>query len=292
MNKKITVIILTYKTNLQTLKNCLNSINKNINILVIENSKKFENEKSLIKKYKNLKIFCTGSNLGYAKGNNYGLKKITTKYALILNPDTICQKNFFKNINETIKNVKEFHIIGCQYSEKFLDKQAGFFNDNSSIRFSNLTKVDWVKGFSLLVNIKKFKNKKIFDENYFLFFEEIDLCKSIKKKFGNVYFSKNLKIKHLGLKSSTGENLSDLEDLDNLKNWHYMWSNFYYHKKNYGYFFSFKKNFGKLFRSFIKTILYFLLLQKRKRDKYFFRFFGLCASMCGKPSCFRGKNYS
>ena len=119
MNKKITVIILTYKTSLQTLKNCLNSIDKNINILVIENSKKFKNEKSLITKYKNLKIFCTGSNLGYAKGNNYGLKKITTKYALILNPDTICQKNFFKNINETIKNVKEFHIIGCQYSEKF-----------------------------------------------------------------------------------------------------------------------------------------------------------------------------
>ena len=292
MNKKITVIILTYKTNLQTLKNCLNSIDKNINILVIENSKKFKNEKSLITKYKNLKIFCTGSNLGYAKGNNFGLKKITTKYALILNPDTICQKNFFKNINETIKNVKEFHVIGCQYSEKFLNNQAGFFNNNSSIRFSNLTKVDWVKGFSLLVNIKKFKSKKIFDENYFLFFEEIDLCKSIKKKFGNIYFSKNLKIKHFGLKSSTGENLSDLEDLNNLKNWHYMWSNFYYHKKNYGYFFSFKKNFGKLLRSFIKTIFYFVLLQKIKRDKYFFRFLGLCASMSGKPSYFRGKNYS
>ena len=290
MNKKITVIIVTYKTKFQILKNCLNSIDKNINIIIIENSNKFIGENLLIKKYKNIKIFCTGSNFGYAKGNNIGLKKITTNYALILNPDAICQKNFFKNLNEIINKLKEFHIIGCQYSNKLFHNQAGFF-DNRRNKFSTLTKVDWVKGFSLIINIKKFKSRKIFDERYFLFFEEIDLCKSIKKKFGNVYFSKKLKIKHLGLKSSTGEKTLDLEDLENLKNWHYMWSNFYYHKKNYGYFFSLKKNYVKFIKSLIKMIFYFLLLQQKKRNKYSFRFLGLLNSIIGRPSYFRGRNY-
>ena len=290
MNKKITVIIVTYKTKLQILKNCLNSIDKNINVIIIENSKELIGKNSLLKKYKNLKIFCTGSNLGYAKGNNFGLKKISTNYALILNPDTICQKKFFNSLNELIIKLKEFHIIGCQYSNKLFHNQAGFF-DNSKNKFTALTKVDWVKGFSIIINMKKFKTKKIFDEKYFLFFEEIDLCKSIKRVSGNVYFSKKLKIRHLGLKSSTGKTKSDLEDLDNLRNWHYMWSNFYYHKKNYGYIFSIKKNFGKLIKSLIKIVFYSLLFNKKQRNKYFFRFSGLLNSIIGRPSDFRGKNY-
>ena len=287
MNKKITVIILTYKTNLQTLKNCLNSIDKNINILVIENSKKFKNEKSLITKYKNLKIFCTGSNLGYAKGNNYGLKKITTKYALILNPDTICQKNFFKNINETIKNVKEFHIIGCQYSEKFLDKQAGFFNDNSSIRFNNLTKVDWVRGFSLLVNIKKFKNKKIFDENFFLFFEEFDLCKKTLINGNLIYSSNKLLVKHLGFKGSFASDAKYEIDALKLKNWHYMWSQFYFNKKYEGIFISYIKGLASLLKNSIKILFNIITNNELETIKYKFRFSGLLSSMMAKKSSFR-----
>ena len=291
MNKKITAIIVTYKTKLNVLKNCLDSLDKNINIVLIENSKKFKEKAPLIKKYKNLKIYCTGSNLGYAKGNNFGLKKINTKYAIILNPDTICQKNFFKNLNEIIKNLKDFHLIGCQYSEKLSHNQAGFFNKDIKKKFKNLTKVDWVKGFTLIINMNKFKTKKVFDENYFLFFEEIDLCKSIKKKSGNVFFSKKLKIKHLGFKSSTGKTKYDKEDLNNLKNWHYMWSNFYYHKKNHGYIFSFIKHFGKLVRSLLKVIYYSLLLKQEKQNKYLFRLLGLYNSIIGNPSFFRGKNY-
>ena len=284
MNKKITIIIVTYKTNLQTLENCLNSIDKNINIVVIENSKKFKNEKSFIKKYKNLKIFCAGSNLGYAKGNNYGLKKITTKYALILNPDTICQKNFFKNINETIKNAKEFHVIGCQYSEKFLNKQAGFFNNNSSIRFNNLTKVDWVKGFSLLLNIKKFKTKKIFDENYFLFFEEIDLCKKVKKNKGKIYLNKKIIINHEGASSVSKSNAFELEKN---RNWHWMWSTFYYQKKYKGLIVALIIISPKFFSSLIKTLFYLLILNHEKKDIYYCRLSGIFNSILGKKSWYR-----
>ena len=81
----LSVIILTYKTELDILEKCLSSIDNNIKILLIENSDKFINEKQIRNKYKNVSIFCTGSNLGYGGGNNFGLNKTTTKFALILN---------------------------------------------------------------------------------------------------------------------------------------------------------------------------------------------------------------
>ena len=45
-----------------------------------------------------MSIFCSGSNLGYGGGNNYGLQKVNTNYALILNPDLICEKDYFENL--------------------------------------------------------------------------------------------------------------------------------------------------------------------------------------------------
>ena len=47
-------------------------------------------------------------------------------------------------------------------------------------KVSFLTDVDWIRGFSMIVNLKKFNKKRIFDENYFLYFEEIDYAKKLK----------------------------------------------------------------------------------------------------------------
>ena len=98
MKKKITIVVVTYQTNSKILLKCLKSINKNIKVIIVENSKKFENAQLFKKKFKNLEIICSGSNLGYGNGNNLGLSKVKTRYALILNPDAYCSKNFFKNL--------------------------------------------------------------------------------------------------------------------------------------------------------------------------------------------------
>ena len=63
-----------------------------------------------------------------------------------------------------------------------------------SNNISTLEKVEWVTGCSMLINLKKFKNKEIFDENFFLYFEEFDLCKSVINKGENVFTVKDLKI--------------------------------------------------------------------------------------------------
>ena len=290
----LSVIIVTYNTNLNMLEKCLSSIDPSVKIIIVENSSKFINEDQISNKYKNVSIFCSGENIGYGRGNNYGLQKVDTKYALILNPDIVCEKNYFENLKKYLNEALDFSIIGSQYLDNNTYAPAGFFDSDLSLKDAdhmqdlNLSKVDWVVGCSMLLNLKKFKSKSIFDENFFLFFEEFDLCKFLKKNGEKVYSSSKLIVSHLGFKSST--DLTDEIDLIKLRNWHYMWSYFYYHKKNDGYFNALRVSIGKLVRSFLKTILFTMIFNKKKRTNYFYRFMGLLNSMMGKKSLFRINN--
>ena len=287
----LSIIILTHKTELNILEKCLSSIDKDVKILLIENSEKYINENYILNKYKNVSIFCTGDNLGYGGGNNFGLNKTNTKYALILNPDIICDQNYFINIKKYLDGKIDFSIIGSQYRDNESYAPAGFFEKNLKLKDAkfdnkyNLYKIDWVVGCSILINLEKFKNKSIFDESFFLFFEEFDLCKSLKKNNENVYSSSDLIVDHLGYKSSTQFNKE--ENLNKLRNWHYMWSYFYYHKKNDGYFKALKSSMGKLIRSFLKVIFFSIIFNNKKRINYLYRFLGLINSIIGKKSYFR-----
>ena len=115
----ISINILTYRTDKKILFDCIKSINISAPINIIENSKKFENENVVKKLRKNIKIFCTGKNFGYAGGHNYGLSKIKTRFVLICNPDVIFRKDYFKNLKDYINKNSNFHVIGSQYSKKY-----------------------------------------------------------------------------------------------------------------------------------------------------------------------------
>ena len=292
----LTVIIVTYLTQKKILLECLNSISKEVKIKIIENSENFEFKKEILNRFSNVEIVCTGKNLGYGNGNNFGLKLTQTDFALILNPDLVCDNNFFSNLNSILQKNKDFSIIGCQYMYDRVFMPAGFFDSKKNNLFKKkfknneivpLEKVDWVTGCSMLINLKQFKNKEIFDKNFFLYFEEFDLCKSIIDKGNNVFTSSDLKIHHLGFQSSLGNDLENLEIANRMREWHWMWSSFYFYKKNYGSIKAYKKMSGKLFKSLIKIIFFSLTFQKNKKDKYLYRFLGLFNAMIGKPSSFR-----
>ena len=290
----LSVVIVTYKTELNILEKCLSSIDPSIKIIIVENSSKFLNEDQIGNKYKNVSIFCTGENIGYGRGNNYGLQKVDTKYALILNPDIVCENNYFENLKIYLNSELDFSIIGSQYLDNETYAPAGFFDSSLSLKDAdhvqdlNLSNVDWVVGCSMLLNLEKFKSKFIFDENFFLFFEEFDLCKYLKKSGEKVYSSSKLIVNHFGFKSST--DLTNEIDLIKVRNWHYMWSYFYYHRKNDGYVKALKVSFGKLIRSLFKLILFTIIFNKKKRTNYLYRFLGLLNSMIGKKSSFRINN--
>ena len=163
---KLAVNILTFKTDLRILKNCIDSIDKSIPINIIENSNNFKDKIFLKKKRENIKFFCTGKNYGYGKGHNYGLSKINHRYILICNPDVVFRKDYFKNILKILSNNFEFNIIGSQYSKKDMNRPAyGLFDlkkFNPKLKKNNLKlqKVNWVVGCTMLFDLSKFSNKK------------------------------------------------------------------------------------------------------------------------------------
>ena len=99
----ITIVVTSFNSD-QIIQNCLSSIDRKYNVILVENSHREDFKKKIEEEYSNIRCILTGSNLGYGKANNIGLKNVKSKYALILNPDASLQEttidNFFKTINE------------------------------------------------------------------------------------------------------------------------------------------------------------------------------------------------
>ena len=169
-SSELSVIIVTFKSE-SKIFNCLDSIPNHYKVIIVENSNNEKLKRDIENKYENVECILAGENKGYATANNIGLNQVKTKYALVLNPDTILSKDAIDNFFIAANKIEDFWLIGPAYDQMVsLD-----FRENHIIEVENL------KGFAIFFNMKKFRNK-FFDENFFLYFEEIDLCKKIKKK--------------------------------------------------------------------------------------------------------------
>jgi len=268
--KDITFVITSFKSR-KTIFNCIKSIPNEINKIVVENSKDYELKLLLEKNYINLKCYIMENNYGYGKANNFGINKSKTKYVFILNPDAVLPEGFLKNFLKVLDN--EFFSIAAPIEQ----------NDNFNYQFNEkgIVNVKQVKGFALLLNKNLIKN--FFDENFFLYLEEIDLCRNVINSGGQIILT-NLKIFHLG-----GNSHGDRDDfeMEKSRNWHWMWSKFYFNKKYNGYFFSFIQTFPLFFSSFIKFIFYKLSNQNKKKTIYYMRMMGLFNSYMLKESFYR-----
>ena len=271
-SNELTVVIVTFKSELK-LADCLKSIENKAEIIVVENSDNKTFKNNLEKQYQNLKCILTGGNKGYAVANNIGLKNVKTSYALVLNPDTILDKNAIDNFLITAKKNLNFWLIGPATDQM----------NNLKFETNKIAEVDNIKGFAIFLNLQMFKND-FFDENFFLYFEEMDLCKRVKKKGGKIYLDPTIKVRHTG--ASSVNNISNIK-LEKNRNWHWMWSTFYFHKKHQGFFLALFKILPKFISAILKVIIYSLLINKKKRDIYYCRLSGIFNSIIGKRSWYR-----
>ena len=275
----ITVVINTFHSEDRIYK-CLDSIPKNIKVINIENSDNISFKHKLEKKYPNLRSYLAGENLGYAKGNNLGLSKVKTKFALILNPDAYLEKNTINNFIKSAEKLKDFAIIGPAQQDEFNNTKHNDLFDQEQIQVDNL------KGFAMFLNLQEFKDLGFFDENIFIYLEETDLCKRIRKINKKIFLDKNIKINHIGGKSHNKK--IDFE-MELSRNWHWMWSKFYFNKKHYGSIYALLSISGNLFSALLKVILFTLIFNTQKRKIYFQRLSGLINSILGKKSWYRPK---
>ena len=272
MSKDLTVIITTFKSDL-TIENCLNSINFQIKVIIIENSKSESFKSNIEKKFNNVECIIPEENLGYSKANNLGLSKVKTKYALILNPDTVLDSEAINKFLEFSNNYEDFAIVGPNQNEQIK-------NNLKEIPFE----VKKIKGYAMFLNLSKFSNIGFFDENFFLYLEEIDLCKRIKQIKEKIYVDPNIQVLHLG-GASVDPVISEEVELN--RNWHWMWSRFYFNKKHSNYFFALISMMPKLLSSIFKIIIYSVTFKTKKRKIYLMRLSGLINSIIGKSSWHR-----
>ena len=271
---QLTIIIVTFKSE-EKIHTCLDTIPPQVDVIIVENSNDQKFKENIEKRYTNVKCVLTGSNTGYAAANNIGLRQVNTKFALVLNPDTKLKGDTIKNFFDCTKEIQDFWLIGPGNDQS----KHILFDKNLNQEVQNL------KGFAIFFNMEKFE-EKFFDENFFLYFEEIDLCKSVKKLDGKIFLSKKIVIYH---DNANSVNKDKIFELEKNRNWHWMWSSFYFHKKHKGFILAFLIIFPKLLSSVFKIIFYFFTFNKTKRDIYLCRLSGILNSIIGKKSWYRPK---
>ena len=275
---EITFVIVTYKSE-SVIHDCLSTLPKKSKKIIVENSGNINLEKDLKIKYDNIEVILS-KNIGMGAGNNIGLKSCKTDYAYVLNPDTKLNKDTLLNLFEELSKISDFTLATPVNDDPKFPNFKSFKKKEFN---SEILSVDRIDGFSMLFNLKKFSEYSFFDENFFLYLENDDLCLRVKKKGESIFVIKNSTINHKG-------SISKNDNLEYLRNWHWMWSKFYFNKKNYGYINALLNISLNLFSSVLKFLYYSLTSNIRKKKIYLMRLSGIYNSILGKKSWLRPKN--
>lgn len=285
----LSIVIVSYNTKKIT-EDCVESINRSLTntkikyeIIVVDNNSRDGSAQMLQKiaqdKDSHLVYFQTGSNLGFGRGNNFGVKKANGKYILLLNTDIIIlNRSIEKLYNFYLENEKRVHFLGAKLLNRDLTPQSSvcrFFTlpvvfatlflkgDYWNLTRSSPNKfsqVDWISGACIMTTKKLYLRLGGFDKNIFMYMEEVDLLYRAKKSGLNTYFYPDSQIIHLGSASSTGKTFPILQ----------VYRGFiFFYKKHYSIF---HLLILYLILKFKATIAY--LIGKIKNDSYLIKTYG------------------
>ncbi len=221
----LSIIIVNYRSWVPLAK-CLDSIlnqNKiNPKILVLDNNSNDNVFSDFKKKYKSVEWVKNNENLGFAKACNIGSKKVKSKWILFLNPDTLIPENCFENLINKVQGSENEIISIRQLNEKGIDTHAygiflNLYSINGVFRFiyrlfyglskkANSIKLsfspDWISGSFMLIKRKDFIKIGGWDENFWMYYEDMDICKRAKKFGISTKFYNDLYCYHFHGKSS------------------------------------------------------------------------------------------
>jgi len=215
---KLTIVILSYNVE-QLLLNCIASITGPWEIIVVDNASSDNSVASVKAKFPKVKVIETGKNLGFAGGNNVALRNITSKYVLLLNPDTIVYPNTLETVLEFMEKHPEAGAATCRvellsgaldYSchrsfpnpwDSFLHFYSGFFRKLSRYSHASVPEfiheIDSLTGAFALIRTKVGHDLKWLDEDFFWNGEDLDFCYRLKQKGWKVFYIPDVKITHL-----------------------------------------------------------------------------------------------
>lgn len=233
--KKISIIIVNWNTK-EYLRKCIYSIidkcNKDdIKIFIVDNNSSDGSQKMIKTEFGYINLIENKENIGYGKAINQAIKLATTKYLIVLNSDVEFKNDVINELLNFAKSNDKIGVIGpkllnpdgtvqVSYNKYylnifklFLDRVLYFnflklklresklflrlFHSNNKIK-----KVSWVGGSCLFINKEILDKIGYFDENYFMYGEEMELCKRVKDNKYLIYYLPKAEVIHYGFKSS------------------------------------------------------------------------------------------
>ena len=222
--KSIGIVIVNYnggKYQNNCIKTILSNSFQNFKIIIVDN-KSTDNSLELLSEFKDDRIIvikCV-DNYGIAKGNNIGIKKsreLGLDYTLLLNNDTILKEDLFQ---EMLNNIDEDSVctpkMYCKDGETLWYGGGTFVKSRVNVRHTHYfeketsdTKYDELQMYSpttcMLIPNSIFDSIGFIDENYFLYYDDVDFCWRLIKAGKKIKFCKNTSMIHLVGQSSGGD---------------------------------------------------------------------------------------
>jgi GT2 family glycosyltransferase len=274
---QISVIILNYNVRF-FLEQCVLSVEKALQniegeIIVIDNNSPDDSCAMMKQRFPNVKLIENKENTGFPKGNNIGVAVAKGEYLCILNPDTVVAEDTFEKLLAFAKTKTDLGIIGCKLIDgtghflpeskrsiptpfvaitkmaglyKMFPKVSAFGKYYASHLSENETgKVDVLVGAFMLMRREFYEQLNGFDEAFFMYGEDIDLCyRSLQLGKSNYYFSETTVIHYKGE--------STVKDIKYLKSFKSAMELFYKKHFKVSYVFKAFMNFGAFVFSTIK----------------------------------------
>ena len=228
----LVISIVNYNTR-DLLDQCLDSIyslglSHSFEICVVDNNSTDGSQEMVRSKYSRVSLICNNDNPGFGRANNQVIANADSRYMLILNPDIIVKPGSIENVIAFMDKNADVGITGCkllnpdnsiQYSCRRFPVAstillrglgADFFASNASYLKSylmsdwdheTLSDVDWVMGSCMFLRMDALKHTGLFDEKFFMYYEDVDLCIRMWNKYRVCYFPDSNMI-HYHLKHS------------------------------------------------------------------------------------------
>ena len=212
---KLSVIILNYNVR-YFLELCLKSVHaavKDIDaeIIVVDNNSTDDSCAMIKRLFPEVKLIENTENYGFSKGNNIGVQHAKGEYLCILNPDTVVAEDTFTSILNFAESKPNCGIVGCQLIDgrgeflpeskrqiptpivafqKLLGKSNNYYSNH--IKPENIGETDIFVGAFMIMKRALYLEVHGFDEDYFMYGEDIDLSyKILKAGYQNYYYGKN-----------------------------------------------------------------------------------------------------
>jgi GT2 family glycosyltransferase len=220
MLPRVVVVVLTYNDWAETAE-CLDSLARldyaNAEIVVVDNGSAYD----VAARAKTSRATCTlirnGANLGYAEGNNVGLRYALehgAEYALVLNNDTVVAPDLLTHLTQAADAQRDAAFVGpmvYHFDEPAVIQSAGGIltadwktqhrgqNQTDGGQYRAVERVDWVTGCAIMVRCKVLSQIGLLDPDFFIYNEEVDWCRRAVEAGYSILFVPSGKVWHKGV---------------------------------------------------------------------------------------------